>query len=97
MLALCGAQPFSGRRHEEIEYEGFNGDAKYLIEVEGFEDIEVPAGKFQECLKIRIKTKWDSGKEYVEYVWLAKGVGLVKWKKATGRLDELLYFKLSSY
>ena len=81
---------------EEIEYKGFNGDAKYLIEVEGFEDIEVPAGKFQECLKIRIKTKWDSGKEYVEYVWLAKGVGLVKWKKATGRLDELLYFKLSS-
>lgn len=34
-------------------------------------------------------------KRYSGYAWLAKGVGMVKWQRHTGRVDELTGFKLS--
>ena len=88
--------PDSLNGEEKIEYLGQQSNPKYLLTVEGFENIEVPAGKFKDCVKIRIYTKWDNSKEYVEYVWLARGVGLVKWRKGTGRIEELINYSISS-
>lgn len=64
------------------------------VVVERFEDVSVAAGEFQHCVKLKIITKWDSGKEYLSFVWLARGVGLVKWRKGTGRVEELTGYQL---
>jgi hypothetical protein len=42
----------------------------------------------KDCIKFKIKTYWP-GTVYIGYVWLQKGVGLVKWMRSTGRIDEL--------
>ncbi|MDG2343091.1 MAG: hypothetical protein P8L23_00755 [Flavobacteriales bacterium] len=88
--------PNSINLETKIEYLGKQSNPKYLLTVEGLENIEVPAGKFKDCLKIRILTKWDSNEEYVEYVWLSRDVGLVKWRRGTGKVEELLNFNLLS-
>ncbi|MEM6342428.1 MAG: hypothetical protein AAF927_01060 [Bacteroidota bacterium] len=69
------------------------GKAQKTVKFLSLEDVSVPQGKYKNCLKVHIKTVWDSGTVYNEYIWLAKGVGMVKWQKTTGRIDELTYFK----
>jgi|APGre2960657468_1045069.scaffolds.fasta_scaffold124107_1 hypothetical protein len=85
--------PKTNNQNIEIEYLGENSNPVYHLTLEGTENVIVPAGQFKDCLKIRVLTKWDSNKEYISYVWLAKGVGLVKWRKDTGRIEELLKFE----
>lgn len=64
---------------------------KRIYAVIGFEDVEVPAGVFEDCLKLEITTNWFKyGKStYVDSIWLKKGVGVVKRVYGTGRIDEL--------
>ncbi len=69
------------------------GSAQKTVNFLRLEDISVPAGEYKNCLKVHIRTVWDSGTVYNEYIWLAKGVGMVKWQRATGRIDELTYFR----
>jgi len=64
------------------------------ILLEKFEYVSVPAGNFKHCAKLKITTKYHSGKEYISYVWLARGVGLIKWQKGTGKVDELISYHL---
>ena len=59
-------------------------DHDVTIVVRGFEDVTVPAGTFKRCLKLGIDAEGGSGT-----AWLAPGVGLVKWDKATGRKQVL--------
>ena len=72
-----------------------DGDNKLRFEVEGFEDVVVPAGSFKDCVKIGIRDTWPD-KEYTARIWLARGIGLVKWHLATGRIDELASFTKTS-
>lgn len=59
------------------------------ITVIGPTKIEVAAGTF-EALQLETKNRDnETGK-----VWLAKGVGVVKWERSTGRVDELARFKI---
>lgn len=47
------------------------------IKIIGFEDIEVPAGKFK-ALKINHHLKYDNGKEDNLYYWYTKDIGMSK-------------------
>ncbi len=85
--------PKTNNQNIEIEYFGENSNPVYHLTLEATENVIVPAGQFKDCLKIRVLTKWDGNEEYISYVWLAKGVGLVKWIKDTGRIEELLKFE----
>lgn len=59
-------------------------DRSRPITVEAFEAVTVPAGTFEDCVRIHLGD--DS------YAWLAPGVGLVKWVLLTGRVEELEAF-----
>jgi hypothetical protein len=59
------------------------------ITVVGNEKVTVAAGTF-DALVLQTKNRdGETGK-----VWLAKGVGVVKWQRASGRVDELAHFKI---
>ncbi len=59
------------------------------ITVVGPDKVTVAAGTFDALL---IQTKNHDGE--IGKVWLAKGVGVVKWQRASGRVDELARFKI---
>ena len=63
--------------------------------VEGFQDVRTPAGEFKNCLKLQVTTKWPDGKEYKSFVWLAEDIGLVKWHRSSGRVDELIEYLIT--
>lgn len=60
--------------------------------VQGFEKIEVPAGRFPACCRLQIVQQFPEGSE-TGSVWIAEGVGVVKWRRSTGRIDQLLKFE----
>jgi thiol-disulfide isomerase/thioredoxin len=66
---------------------------KMEITVIDFETVNVLAGKFDNCAKIKIETRLPFTKE-TAYVWLAKNIGLVKWERTTKRIDELVSWKI---
>lgn len=55
------------------------------------EDIVVKDRSYQDCIKIKILTYYEES-IYLEYIWLKKNVGLIKWMRSTGRVDELIGF-----
>ncbi|CAN5433950.1 hypothetical protein BH09MYX1_BH09MYX1_54290 [soil metagenome] len=59
------------------------------ITVVGPTKIEVPAGTFDAIL---VETRNHDNE--VGKVWLAKGVGVVKWERTSGRVDQLTRFKI---
>jgi len=99
---LSGAQ-LSGKQ-AMLEFPLRTGDATRLVDnggerqttltVTAFETVTVPAGTFENCARIEIAVKWQNGKRYAGIVWLAEGIGVVKWRKRTGRLEELASFQI---
>jgi len=73
---------------------GRKSDPLITITITGFEDITVPAGTFKNCALIKRHDRWKSGAEYFGYVWLAKNVGVVKWRMGTGRIEELVSYEI---
>lgn len=70
-----------------------------LLKVIGFESISVPAGRFDNCVKLEILRTFISPfikkqRTNKSYVWLAENVGLVRWERPTGRIDELVSFQI---
>lgn len=61
------------------------------ITVVGAANVTVAAGTFE---ALQIETKNHDNE--VGKVWLAKGVGVVKWERASGRVDELSRFKIGT-
>lgn len=69
-----------------------DGEKEVKFTVKGFESVEVPAGIFPNCVKIRMCETWIN-KEYEDYItvfWLAPGVGKVKLQNCKGRVEELV-------
>ncbi len=69
------------------------------MKVISFESVIVPAGRFERCAKIEVKTTFTSSDENqktenTDYAWLAENIGLVKLKRSTGRIDELLSYNI---
>jgi hypothetical protein len=62
------------------------------ITVEPHEDVVVPAGQFESCIKIKIQTRWPDS-DYTEFAWFADDAGMVKWIRGTGRVDELVSYQ----
>ncbi len=69
---------------QRVEW-GASGSRAYGLEVLGYEALDLPAGHFEDCLKIRL------GED--SFAWLAPGVGLVKWVLVTGRVEELAAYE----
>ncbi len=61
------------------------------LTVVDFQTVDVPIGTFENCAKIKIEEIWPWTK-HVGYAWLAENIGLVKWIRTTGRVDELVSF-----
>jgi hypothetical protein len=55
------------------------------------EDISVGSTTYKDCLKFKLITHWPET-IYIEYFWLKKNVGMVKWLRSTGRVDELVKY-----
>jgi len=62
------------------------------VTVTGYERVTVPAGTFDDCIRIQIRDDPKS-RDGESSVWLAKGVGLIKWHRKTGRIDELVRYE----
>lgn len=85
--------PKKFKLQDSISLEIDNRSTLFTINFLALESITVPAGEFKNCLKVHIRSVWDSGTVYHEYIWLAKGIGMVKWQRTTGKIEELTYFK----
>lgn len=77
-----------------------DGSFKRTYRIEGVEDVTVPAGTFKACVKmkteeIEVRKPPEENVVLTGTVWLAKGVGVVKWIRATGRVEELAAYKLA--
>jgi len=52
------------------------------VEIEGFEDVESPAGKFERCMRVRIdftaKFSWILTVNWTSYLWLSPEIGEVR-------------------
>lgn len=70
------------------------GEHLVTVKVAGFEDISVASGTFRKCAKLEVDDHWESGTSYKSTFWLAKGVGVVKWIRTTGRVEELSSFQI---
>jgi hypothetical protein len=53
------------------------------------EDIEIGDIIHKDCIKFKIIDNWPDTM-YIQYFWLQKDIGLVKWMRSTGRIDELV-------
>lgn len=75
----------------ELKLTAHDGKQAFTLTVGGQEDVKVPAGTFKGCWKIAIVDAWPKDKKtYEGAVWLAADVGVVKWLRSTGRVDELV-------
>jgi hypothetical protein len=53
-----------------------------IVQIEGFEDVEAPAGRFEQCLRVRldlqIRFAWGLAVDWTSYFWLSPKVGEVR-------------------
>jgi hypothetical protein len=56
------------------------------------DNLETKGKVYKDCIKIKIISYWDSGTIYLSYVWLKKDIGMIKWMRETGRIDEFINF-----
>lgn len=61
--------------------------------VDAIETVSVPAGTFPGSARITFTTTMNTVTERAR-AWLAPGVGLVRWERATGRIDELVSYEI---
>jgi hypothetical protein len=78
------------KTEDEIKVMSDAGNQMTVFKVLGFEDVQVPAGTFASTLKLSIKTVRPDGSSEEGFAWLAKGIGVVKRVRATGRLEVLI-------
>jgi hypothetical protein len=69
-------------------YQNAEGNKKVTYKFTGFETIKINDKSYPDCLKLEMKEIWPE-KEYTGTVWFQKGVGIVKWIRFTGRVEEL--------
>jgi hypothetical protein len=65
-----------------------DGEEKRSYRFEGFEDIVIKNKLFKQCLVLTIISDWKTAR-YKDTVWFQKGLGVVKWLRSTGRLEEI--------
>lgn len=79
-----------GKPGEEL-YTVWNQSNIFAIFIqEGFVDLDLPAGNFKDCMKVRAELYHVDGAHMhieTQYQYFAKGVGVVKWEKGSSSLD----------
>ncbi len=72
-----------------------DGKSTTNLEVVGFEDLETPAGTFQNCAKVELALTFSAGGfiniDATTYQWLAPDIGPVQYQNSDG-----LFFRLTS-
>ncbi len=53
------------------------------------EDVTIKGTTYYDCIKFKMLECWDDT-IYLEYIWLKKDVGMIKWMRSTGRRDEFI-------
>jgi len=89
---LIGVELIPG---SSFSFDDDDANPKRTLFVEGFEDVCVAAGAFQQCLKLRIQTKWPKGTEENAFVWLAEHIGMVKLHRSTNKVSELIDYQIA--
>lgn len=54
----------------------------------GFEKVIIKEKVYDDCLKLTVFQDWPTA-HYEDTVWFQKGIGVVKWLRSTGRLEEI--------
>lgn len=67
-----------------------DGEEKRTYKFSGFETIEIKGSKIDSCLKLIVEQDWITA-HYEDTVWFKKNIGVVKWLRSTGRMEELKY------
>ena len=80
------------KQGDSLRVTAYKGKMTLALNVIGLESVSVPAGTFADAVKIQLQEIWPD-KTYKGYAWFAKGVGLVKWIRSTGRVDVLTSFR----
>lgn len=65
--------------------------------VEGIESYELPNGTLEECVKLRVETISNNGRNSLSYLWLVKDFGLVKWRNSTGEIWKIIRYAIPEY
>ena len=66
-----------------------DGDKKMTYRFIGFETIDIRGRRTDSCLKLSVEQDWPTT-HYEDLVWFKKNIGVVKWLRSTGRLEELI-------
>lgn len=69
-------------------YKYQDGEEKRKYTFIGFEDVYIKDKLYKDCLKLIITQDWKTA-QYIDTVWFFKGLGVVKWLRGTGRLEEI--------
>lgn len=83
---LTGAEPLVSTT--PVTYYNYDGNARIAgtlerrVQIEGCEDVECPAGRFPQCLRLRVDLNldfsWTLHVELTTYVWMSPQVGEVR-------------------
>jgi len=68
------------------KYQDGEEKKKYLFKK--FEDVIIGKRTYRHCLKLIVIHNWPT-ERYTDTVWFQNGLGVVKWLRSTGRLEEL--------
>ncbi len=74
-----------------------DGESTTNLEVVAFEDLETPAGTFQNCAKVELALTFSTvfiNVEATTYQWLAPDIGPVQYENSEGLISKLVSFNL---
>lgn len=69
-------------------YKYRDGEEKRKYIFNKIEDVSIKEKKIPGCLKLTIIQDWPTS-HYADSVWFQQGIGVVKWYRSTGRLEEI--------
>lgn len=69
-------------------YKYRDGNEKRTYRFTGIETINLKNKSIDSCLKLIVEQDWPTA-HYEDIVWFKKNLGVVKWLRSTGRLEEL--------
>lgn len=71
-------------------YKAQDCEKKVTYRFHGLEDQQCNGVLMKDCLKMTMTDDWKTA-HYVDTVWLKKDVGVVRWMRSTGRLEEIKF------
>jgi hypothetical protein len=91
-LKIANLYYFEALFPEEVQidsaYRYKDGNKKLIFRFMGTESLNIRGREFKDCLKLEVTEDWPTA-HYVSTVWFHKGLGVVKWHRSTGRLEEI--------